>query len=231
LAGTPDDSVQVGTDLIVIAQLAAAQITAVEAASVTGRGQGGFATVAASADVAVAVDKAQYDHGAGPCLHALQAGHPVAVGDIAATTTWPAFRAAAVSRGLRASLSIPVFVGSGAVVAALNLYSRHRGSMATLGAAIGAAYDPGSSGAWNHDDLDPGGRELTAGVISALALRSMIQRAIGILMTTTAAGSAEQAYLALRARAAEAGSGLVDAAAHLIEQQQPGQDRPASVRP
>ena len=59
LAGTPDDSARVGTDLVVVAQAAAATITAVGAVSVTGRCPQGFVTVAASDDVAVIVDEAQ----------------------------------------------------------------------------------------------------------------------------------------------------------------------------
>jgi hypothetical protein len=59
--------------------------------------------------------------------------------------TWPVFRATALSLGLRTSLSIPLFAGSGTTVAALNLYNRHPNATTLLTAAICDAYDPDSS--------------------------------------------------------------------------------------
>jgi GAF domain-containing protein len=221
LAGTPDDSAQVSTDFLIIAKLAAAQLAAVEATSVTVRRGDGFVTVAASDDIAVAADETQYEHDAGPCLDALRTERPVAVAEIATARGWPAFRATAATLGLTTSLSIPLFAGSGTILGGLNLYSRQPGAMATISAAVSDAYAPESSTVWDHDDLDDGGRDLIAGVIGALALRSMIQQAIRMLMSTTA-GSAELAYRSLRKQAAETGTGLIDTAARLIEQKQPG---------
>lgn len=217
LAGTPDDSSRIGTDLIVVAQLAASLIDAIDHASVTARSGGAYVTVAASSDVAVEIDQAQYDDKAGPCLEALEAEYPAAVPDIAAIMTWPGFRDTAAGLGLKTSLSIPLFAGSGTTIAALNLYSCDPGALKMLIAAVWAAYDPDVSDPWSREALDPGGRELTAGLIGAMGLRSMIQRAIDVL----AAGSdmsPDRAYLALRMQAAEAGLSLTDTAAQVIEQ-------------
>jgi hypothetical protein len=219
LAGTPDDSSRIGTDLIVVAQLAASLIDAIDHASVTARSGGAYVTVAASSDVAVDVDQAQYDDKAGPCLEALEAEYPAAVPDIAAVMTWPGFRDTAVQLGLKTSLSIPLFAGSGTTIATLNLYSSESGALTPLTAAVWAAYDPDGADPWSRDALDPGGRELTAGLIGAMGLRSMIQRAIDVLAAGTDA-SPDRAYLALRMRAAEAGVSLTDAAAHVNEQGQ-----------
>jgi hypothetical protein len=92
--------------------------------------------------------------------------------------TWPVFPESAISLGLRTSLSIPLFAGSGTTVAALNLDSRHADAMTPLTAAICDAYDSGSSIRSDHDDLGAGGWDLSAGVIGALAVRCMIQRSI-----------------------------------------------------
>ena len=181
LAGTPDGDLRIETDLIVVAQLAAKLITGVDCASVTSRHEGGYVTVAASSDVAVAVDQAQYDDKAGPCLEALEGDYPAAVPDIAATMTWPGFRDNAARWGLRTSLSIPLFAGSGTTTAALNLYSRATGALSTLTTAVWAAYEPDFSDRRDPDALDAGGRELTAGLIGAVALRAMIQRAVAVL--------------------------------------------------
>jgi hypothetical protein len=214
VAGTPDDSDRIGTELIIIAQLAATRIAAVDAASVTGRCGEARATVAASSDLAVDADKAQYREDAGPCLEALTTGQPVAVADIATAGAWPGFRETAGRLGLRTSLSIPLFAGSGRTLAALNLYSRRPGALTALAAAIGDAHHPQEPCGWNHDDLDDGGRELIAGVIGALALRSMIQRALRILPSCGDDG----AYMRLRMQAAETGASLTDLAVDVIEQ-------------
>jgi hypothetical protein len=66
-----------------------------------------------------------------PRVKPLEADYPAAVPEIAATMTWPGFRDVAVKLGLPASLSVPLFAGSGRTVAALNLSSRHPGAMAT----------------------------------------------------------------------------------------------------
>jgi hypothetical protein len=219
LAGTPDDSARVGSDLIIVAQLAANRVTAIDFASVTSKIAGVYATVAASSDLAVAVDQAQYADEAGPCLEALEAGYPTAVPDIAATMSWPGFRDTAVRFGLQASLSVPLFAGSGTTIAALNLYGRDPDAMKKLTTAVWAAFEPGDGAGSADATLDAGGREFTAGLIGALALRDRIQQAVGILMGYGRTGS-ERAYLELRMRAAEAGVSLADTAAHLIEENQ-----------
>jgi hypothetical protein len=219
LAGTADDSFRIGTDLIVVTHLAARLITVVDGVSVTGRHEGGYASVAASSDLAVAADRAQYGDMAGPCLEALEADHPAAVPDIAATSTWPGFRDAAARLGLRSSLSIPLFAGSGATIASLNLYCRQIGVMSTLTTAVRAAYDPDTTEDWDHAALDPGSRELVAGLMGAVALRTMIQRAIGVL-ASTGETSADRAYLTLCTRAAESSTSLTEVAAQVIEQNQ-----------
>jgi hypothetical protein len=217
LAGTPDDSSRIETDLIVIAQLAADRIAAVRYASITSRYEGAYATVAASSDLIVAVDQAQYGDNAGPCLDALDGGYPAAVPDIAATMTWPGFRDTAFRLGLRASLSIPLFAGSGKTIAALNLYSPDAGTMKDLAAAVWATFDPDDADA-PHLELDPGGRELIAGLIGALALRGTIQRALGVIMAATG-HTADRAYLTLRTQAAGSKRSLAVAAADLIAHQ------------
>jgi hypothetical protein len=217
LAGTPDDSSAVGAHLIVITQLAAARIPAVRYASITSRYEGAYATVAASNDLIIAVDQAQYADGTGPCLDALDGGSTVAVPEIAATMAWPGFRETAFRLGLRASLSIPLFAGSGRSIAALNLYGHDPATMQTLTTAVWATFDS-EHGGIPDPDIDAGTRELTAGLIAAHALRSMIQQAVGIIMSTTG-HTADRAYLTLRTEAAESGRSLPDTAARLIAHQ------------
>ncbi len=211
LAGTPDDDSGIRNQLISIAQLSAQRVMAVSYASITVRHDDAYATVAASDDIALAVDEAQYADQEGPCLDALQTGRPLSVPHIAATMRWPGFRDTAYRLGLHTSLSIPLFAGRGETIAALNFYGRDSTAMAALTAAVWSAYDDAAPIGADHRDLDPGGAELIAGLIEAFALRMVIQQAIGIIMAEQGETS-DGAYATLRLRAAEAGRSLPDTA-------------------
>jgi hypothetical protein len=214
LAGTPDADPAVPRNLIAIAQLSADRIAAVSYASVTGRLSGGYTTVAASSELAGAVDQAQYADG-GPCVAALDGGEPMLVEDISAVMTWPGFRETAVEIGLRASLSIPLFAGRGTPIASLNLYGRDAAAMRELSAAVLSVYNA-TQVAWVcPDDLDRGAGELVGGLNDAFAARAVVQQAIGVVMALTARDLAG-AYSSLCVRAARAGSTLTEAAAQVV---------------
>jgi hypothetical protein len=218
LAGTPDDHSSVEGRLIAIAQLSAARIAAVSYASVTARQEGAYTTVAASNDIAVAVDQAQYADQAGPCLEALETEKPLAVPDIAATMRWPSFRDTAYRLGLHTSLSIPLFAGRGEPIAALNLYGQDSATMAALTAAVWATYDEAVPTGLDFPDLDPGGAELVDGLTNAFAVRAIIQQAVGIIIATQRS-TPDRAYATLRLRAADAEESLLDAAQAVLEAQ------------
>ena len=218
LAQTPDDAGTLDTQLVTIAQLAADRIAAVHYASVTALRAGGYTTVAASSAIARAVDDAQYAEQSGPCINAIDGAAPVAVPDIPAVMVWPGFRHAAVTMGLRASLSLPLITGSGAAVGALNLYSRDEAAMAALTRGVYAAFDteppPAATGP-GPGVLDAGGQELVAGFTQAVAVRARIEHAIRVIMAAQSCPTGE-AYLHLRIRAAETGASLADAANTVI---------------
>jgi hypothetical protein len=218
LAGTPDDMPTIDAQLRKLVQLLADRVTGVDYASVTALRDDTYVTVATSSDLALAVDQAQYADNDGPCLQSLQNQTVVPVPDIAATMTWPGFRKAAVKMGLHASVSIPLTTGSGATVAALNLYGRDPGAMALLIAGLAVVCDP--SRPLPPDTLpygDDGREELLAGVAEALNVHASIQRAMGVIMAEMH-GSAADAYVKLRLKAADAGLSL-PAAATMITQQ------------
>jgi GAF domain-containing protein len=217
LASTADDASIVDVHLERIARLVADTLAAVDYASITAsRGQG-YTTVAASRELARAVDQAQYADDAGPCLHALESAAPVGVPDIAATMSWPGFHRAAHELGLHASLSVPLFAGSGGPIAVLNLYGRDTAGLAPLIAGVRNLYTgqpppPGNQ----QNGMDGGAQQLLAGLAQAFAVRDTLQRAFGVLMARDYCSSAE-AYRRLRLRAAETGKSLADAATALLD--------------
>ena len=221
LAGTPDDSSWIGRQLDTIAQLAADLVAPVSYASITAYRDDACTTVAASSQVALAVDEAQYRDRDGPCLKALDSGAPVAVPDLVTTMRWPGFREAAYGLGLRASLSVPLFAGRGSAIAALNLYGRDAGAMAPLIAAVRAAFEADAPAVDPDRDqrrLDDGSAGLVAGIAGAFAVRAVIHQAIGVIIADTER-PADAAYLVLRLRAAESGLTLSDVATAVVAEQ------------
>jgi hypothetical protein len=217
LAGTADDDSTVGAQLVTIAQLAADQLEAVAFASVTRQDENGYSTVAVTSELAMAVDEAQYADNAGPCLDALDGGHPTSVARIDATMIWPRFRDAAYKLGLRSSLSIPLFAGRGLPVAALNLYSHDPAAMAPLSAAVLAAYDDAPEGRspGPDEDLCPGARDLIAGLVGAFSIRATIQQAIGMIIAERRT-NADLAYALLRSQAASTTGSLIGVATAVV---------------
>jgi hypothetical protein len=221
LAGTPDDSSGIDVQLTTIVRLAADRVAAADYASVTALRGVVYTTVAASSELAVAVDRAQYADRDGPCLQSLVTDTPVTVSDVSDVSTtmrWPGFRQAAAGLGLHASVSIPLFAGGGAAIAALNLYGRDSVAMAPLIVGVWSIYDPDRPLPAGHNDLqslDPGGEELLAGFAEAVTVRDTIQLAVGVIMGREHI-TAREAYLRLRLHAADTGVSLPAAAASVI---------------
>jgi len=211
LAGTPEDASDVDAHLTAIVRLVVDIVAPADYASVTAYRHGGYTTVAASADVALAVDRAQYADETGPCLDAIETGRPTAVPEVATTMAWPGFRAAAEQMGLHGSLSVPLFAGRGTDVAALNLYSRDVSAMAPLSARVRAVYDPYGTAGQDQPLLDAGSERFVAGLAAAFAVRATIQQAIGAMMARGKLDE-DRAYLMLRVRAAEENVPLVEIA-------------------
>jgi hypothetical protein len=219
LAGTPDHASEAERLMVTIARLAADRIEAASYASITALRGKDYITVAVSDELIRAVDEAQYADGTGPCIEAVDSGTAVGVPDIATMVEWPGFHYAAPRMGLRASVSVPLFAGRGNAIAALNVYGTDRDAMAPLIAAVWAVHsdlrDPLTDEA-SLSRLDAGGRDLVTGHVEALRVRSTVRMAIELIMAGNRCG-ADDAYLSLCIRAAEAGTDLAQAAAALID--------------
>jgi hypothetical protein len=220
LAGTPDDVPDMDVRLKALVQLAADSVSGVDYASMTALRDDTYSTVAASSELADAVDEAQYAGHGGPCMQSLDDNTPVTVPDITTTMTWPRFREAAIRMGLNSSVSIPVLVGSGRTIAVLNLYGRDAAAMAPLIVGVWALYDPERPLPSDIEDLpalDEGGKELLTGFAEALTVHSTIQLALGVIMGR-AGITIEDAYLNLRLRAVDSGSSLLAEANAIIRE-------------
>ncbi|GIM92445.1 GAF domain-containing protein [Paractinoplanes toevensis] len=218
LAGTPNHSSRMEQRFLRIATLTVERVAAARYASVTALRGRAYVTVAVNDDLIRSVDDAQYADSAGPCLDALVTGAPVGVPDIDTSVQWPGFHEAAPRMGLHASVSVPLFAGSGEAVATLNVYSHDRAAMAPLIFGICSVHEQLTLQAGEETalpELDAGGRELVDGYAAALAIRAAIRLAIELIKTDNRCGP-EDAYLSLCIQAAEAGTDLGEAAAAVI---------------
>ncbi|WP_149181255.1 ANTAR domain-containing protein [Streptomyces sp. TRM49041] len=151
-------------------------------------------TTATHPDLAALVT-VQLDSGDGPIRTALDSGEPVDAQDLLHDDRWPAYRAAALGTGVRASVTLP-FHRAG-IDMTLNLYG----------------FRPGSLGNAAHGAAAVLGEEATAGLVrdrryraaltevgqleTALRSRPVIDQAGGIVMHVLGCG-VEEAYAVLR---------------------------------
>jgi len=194
--------------------LAAEVVTPWAACGLTLRRDGLPFTVVSSEDFAAQADEIQYGAGQGPCLDSLQSGEVVQVDDLAQDERWPDYRPSAVAHGVVSSLSLPLAV-AGQTVAALNLYSnrpaafdgparQHAEAFAAQGAAALAL-------ALRQFDQ----AQLQQQLFEALASRSVIDQAIGILIGQQRCNAAA-AFDLLRQASQHRNRKLRDVAADII---------------
>jgi hypothetical protein len=175
-----------------------------DAASVTLFDHGVPHTVAATEAGALALDKAQYSLGDGPCLEAARTETPVRTDTGHARERWPEFADAAAGAGIETMLSCPLFVRADdaaggeaarrhALSGALNVWSRERGVFDPLHTALIALFTTAMSGViltaarWSHAQAQA--RQL----LTALETRDAIATAKGIVMARRGL-TAEEAF-------------------------------------
>src|SRR5829696_3736575 len=111
--------------LTAIVHAAAETVPGADEASITAvTGRREVRTVAASGELAAAVDQAQYDTGQGPCLDSLYEHQTERLSDMRDCQRWPQFAARAAQLGVGSMLAVQLYV-QGDNLGALNLHSRH----------------------------------------------------------------------------------------------------------
>jgi len=145
------------------------------------RGNGHPLTVASSDALARNLDEVQYGHHHGPCLAAMRIGSTVSIPDLACDTRWGDYRLDGLAHGIASALSVCLPAGPG-VKGALNLYSgtpeafdaQMQVHAEDLGGEVGRALRL----AVRLSEQT----QLTRDLETAMASRSVIDRATGIIM-------------------------------------------------
>ena len=153
-------------------------------------------TVASSDGLASQVDELQYGLDEGPCLASLRTGQVVRIDDLAAEQRWPRYAGRALGYGVVSSLSYPTQV-QGRPVGALNLYSRDPGFFGELQTRQAERFAQDASTAAGLAARMAQQAVLTDQLRASLASRSVIDRALGVIMGEQRC-SAEFAFEILR---------------------------------
>ena len=173
-------------------------------------------TVAASDDRAWIIDEQQYAADGGPCLEALRTGAAVSVDDQEADGRWPEYGMAAVALGVKCSLSLPLTVGAH-TLGALNLYAYtrpHEFDHERSDRAKAFAEQAATTLALAIRQTEQ--QETAEQLEQALAARSVIDQAVGVLMGQQQC-DAQVAFTLLRRHSQNTNRKLRDVAADIIE--------------
>jgi GAF domain-containing protein len=209
-----------------VAQLAAAVVPAA-GCGVTMRRDNEVTTVASSGDLARQVDEIQYSAGQGPCLTAMFDSKTVAITDLATDDRWPDYRDRAIAAGVRGSLSLPL-VTEGRSVGALNLYQTEAGEFSAAQVRNAWAFARQAMSALTLVLRHAQRLTVEEQLRDALASRTVIDQAMGILMGQRGCNAAE-AFDTLRETSQGSNRKLREVAVALIEAttgEPPGEQRP-----
>lgn len=196
-----------------IVDLATVILGSCDAASITVVSGGDRRTVAATDDVALALDDAQYECGDGPCVRAASDNSPVRIDTIVGDSRWPEFTERAVAHGVAASLSLPLQVDAG-TGGALNLYAR-RGPFGEHDEMLGELLAVQAGVAVRLSAAYENITELAGQLEQALESRDVIGQAKGIIAMRDGC-SPEDAFSVLRRRSQHENRKLRDVAGDIV---------------
>jgi GAF domain-containing protein len=180
-----------------VVELAAARVQPGSSCGLTLRRDGRTSTVASSDQLASQVDELQYAAGTGPCLQAMDTQQVVLVTDLGTEDRWGDYRLHAISQGVRSSLSVPIPGTVTGAAGALNLYSRFPGAFTTDHVDRAQRFADHATGALQLATRLAEQTTLNRNLQAAMATRSVIDQAIGVVMAQNRC-SADTAFGILR---------------------------------
>jgi len=185
-----------------VSRLAVRSIPDCDSAGVTLLADGSPMTAAASDNRTLAVDKAQYQAGDGPCLEAYRTKTVQRVVVEEAFARYPDFAIAAHEANIRSFLAAPLLV-RGEGIGALNLYAGEPHGFASLDEAVVVLFAAQAAVAVANSRLYQSARALSAQLETAMASRAVIEQAKGVIMATQAVDEDTAFGLLRRASQAE----------------------------
>ena len=132
-------------------------------------------------DAALAADAAQYEVDDGPCLTAARQQHIVLIDDLTIDDRWPVFRRAALSKGFKTSMSIPLNLGPSGR-GGLNLYGEEAGAFAADDQDLATGFAAQASIVVANAQAYWAAFDATKNLTTALESRAVIEQAKGVLI-------------------------------------------------
>lgn len=188
-------------------------------------------TVVTTADFVREVDDIQYGMGQGPCVSAVREATTVLSGSLGGDKRWPRFGGAVARLGVHSVVSLPLITADG-VVGVMNVYAHERNAFDERAVELGEVYAAPAAVAVQNAHVLEQTRRLAARLQAALETRSVIDRAVGILMSRSG-GTETEALNRLRALSQQehhklsvVARGIVDEAVRRAEARSPRRLRP-----
>jgi GAF domain-containing protein len=139
-------------------------------------------TIVATAPFVTEIDDIQYGLGQGPCISAAHEGRTVLSGSLGGDSRWPRFGGRIARLGVHSVVSLPLITPDG-VVGAMNVYAYGKNVFDARAAEIGEIFAAPAAIAVQNAHVLAQTRRLADRLESALELRGVIDRAVGILMS------------------------------------------------
>lgn len=196
LSKLPMTDLSLSDTLSHVAQLAVRAVPGADGAGLTLLHPDRPDTIVASAEFVRAIDDIQYGLGQGPSITAAAEGITVRSGSLESDPQWPEFGPKVGRMGVHSVLSLPL-ITAGGVLGAMNVYARRHDAFDARAAELGELFAvPAAVSVQNAQALSSAAR-LTEQLEMALSNRSVIDQAIGVLISRSGCTGA-QGYDKLR---------------------------------
>ena len=154
-----------------------------DGATVTARHGQEVATVAATDQRMIALDDAQYESGAGPCLAVLDRPDSIRLEDAAEPDDrWEHFARTAAHLGVHSTLSVHMPVDSDGLAASLNLYSKQQLELNDAQVRAAMPFAEQLAAAMLSVEANRATAQLARDMAEAMRSRAVIEQAKGIIM-------------------------------------------------
>jgi GAF domain-containing protein len=165
-----------------VLQLACAALAGGDEGGITLLSAEGPGTAIATSEVALRIDRVQYDaETGGPCLDAYRRQTMLRIDSTASDLRWPEFSGTASAEGVGSTLSVPLVVG-GDGLGALNIYCRREHGFPAADERIAAVLGSCASVALANARAFWQAARLAEQLQQSLSTRGAVDQATGILM-------------------------------------------------
>lgn len=174
------------------------------------------ATVAGSSSKAVRLDQIEQSLGQGPCVEALNVGHPVLLADVATDQSWPVYSRVLAGQGCRSALGVPMDLGETSE-AVLNFFAPATGLFTEEAIGEAAAFADVAGSTLRLAIRIETVEQLNTDLKNAMVSRRVIDTACGMIMAQNRC-SHDEAFKMLGQASSHRNQKLHDVAAEIIAQ-------------